>query len=114
MAVHRRAQALQEARRTSALVRRELGVLLRRSEEMDAKIEKITARHSSAEESQPSEEDYYLVFKKAIDGNYPDAHQFGDAVEATFGFLVPDDEANRLVNRFITRHVAELQEDHIA
>ncbi|MCX4235842.1 serine/threonine-protein kinase [Streptomyces ortus] len=108
------AEALREARRTTALVRRELEVLLRRSEEMDAKIEKITARRRSVEDSQPSEEDYYLVFKKAIDGSYPDAYQFGEAVEATYGFLVSDDEANRLVNRFITRHVAELQEDHIA
>ncbi|MFH8465464.1 protein kinase [Streptomyces sp. NPDC017991] len=107
------AEALREAQRTAALVRRELGILVRRSEEMDAKIERITARQS-AEEFQLREEDGYLVFKKSIDGSYPTARQFSEALETTYGVLVSDDDVNRMVNRFTNRHTAELQEDHIA
>ncbi|WP_404195362.1 serine/threonine-protein kinase [Streptomyces tauricus] len=107
------AEAIREAKRTAALVRRELGVLHRRSEEMDAKIARITARWS-AEELQPREEDYYLVFKKSIDGSYPTARQFRDAVEETYGVRVSDREVDRMVMRFTNRHTAELQEDHIA
>jgi hypothetical protein len=35
-------------------------------------------------------------------------------VEATYGVVLPQREAERMVNRFTNRHTAELQEDHIA
>ncbi|MFG3011465.1 DUF2637 domain-containing protein [Streptomyces cinerochromogenes] len=63
---------------------------------------------------EPTEEDFYLVFRKSIDGSYPTAGQFRDDVEATFGVALPKGEAERMVNRFTNRHTAELQEDHIA
>ncbi|MFF7368466.1 DUF2637 domain-containing protein [Streptomyces tricolor] len=65
-------------------------------------------------EPKPTEEDFYLVFRKSIDGSYPTAGQFRDDVEATFGVALPKGEAERMVNRFTNRHTAELQEDHIA
>lgn len=64
--------------------------------------------------TEPTEEDYYLVFKKSIDGSYPTSGQFRGDVEATYGTLLPQREADRMVNRFTNRHTAELQEDHIA
>ncbi|MFE7644561.1 DUF2637 domain-containing protein [Streptomyces phaeoluteigriseus] len=63
---------------------------------------------------EPDEEDYYLVFKKSIDGSYPTSGQFRGDVEATYGTTLPQREADRLVNRFTNRHTAELQDDHIA
>lgn len=63
---------------------------------------------------EPTEEDYYLVFKKSIDGSYPTSGQLRDDVEATYGVTLPQREADRMVNRFTNRHTAELQEDHIA
>ncbi|MFD4522820.1 DUF2637 domain-containing protein [Streptomyces sp. NPDC058470] len=64
--------------------------------------------------SEPTEDDYYLVFKKSIDGSYPTSGQFRGDVEATYGITLPHREADRLVNRFTNRHTADLQEDHIA
>lgn len=64
--------------------------------------------------SEPTEEDYYLVFKKSIDGSYPTSGQFRGDVEATYGTTLPQREADRMVIRFTNRHTAELQEDHIA
>lgn len=64
--------------------------------------------------TEPTEEDYYLVFKKSIDGGYPSSSQFRGDVEATFGTTLPQREADRMVNRFTNRHTAELQDDHIA
>ncbi|MEV5850647.1 hypothetical protein AB0M32_52705, partial [Streptomyces sp. NPDC051985] len=63
---------------------------------------------------EPAEEDFYLVFKKSIDGGYPSSGQFRGDVEATFGITLPQRDADRMVNRFTNRHTAELQEDHIA
>lgn len=63
---------------------------------------------------EPTEEDFYLVFKKSIDGGYPSSSQFRGDVEATYGTTLPQREAERMVNRFTNRHTAELQEDHIA
>ena len=63
---------------------------------------------------EPTEEDYYQVFKKSIDGSYPTSGQFRGDVEATYGTMLPQREADRMVNRFTNRHTAELQEDHIA
>ncbi|MFG2607222.1 DUF2637 domain-containing protein [Streptomyces sp. NPDC048514] len=65
-------------------------------------------------EPEPTEEDFYLVFRKSIDGSYPTAAQLKDDVAATFGVALPKGEAERMVNRFTNRHTAELQEDHIA
>ncbi|GKQ39563.1 membrane protein [Streptomyces sp. A012304] len=62
----------------------------------------------------PTEDDYYQVFKKSIDGSYPTSGQLRDDVEATYGITIPPREAERMVNRFTNRHTAELQEDHIA
>ncbi|WP_330293811.1 DUF2637 domain-containing protein [Streptomyces sp. NBC_00576] len=63
---------------------------------------------------EPTEEDYYMVFKKSIDGSYPTSGQFRGDVEATYGTTLPQREADRMVNRFTNRHTAELQDDHIA
>ncbi|BCL29876.1 DUF2637 domain-containing protein [Streptomyces aurantiacus] len=65
-------------------------------------------------EPTPTEEDYYMVFKKSIDGSYPTSGQLRGDVEATYGNVLPQREADRLVTRFTARHTAELQEDHIA
>lgn len=64
--------------------------------------------------TEPTEDDYYLIFKKSIDGSYPTGGQFRGDVEATYGITLPQREADRMVNRFTNRHTAELQEDHIA
>ncbi|WP_055532254.1 DUF2637 domain-containing protein [Streptomyces graminilatus] len=64
--------------------------------------------------TEPTEDDYYLVFKKSIDGSYPTAGQFRGDVEATFGNTLPQRDADRMVARFTNRHTAELQDDHIA
>ncbi|MEU9183889.1 DUF2637 domain-containing protein [Streptomyces sp. NPDC048484] len=64
--------------------------------------------------TEPTEEDYYLVFKKSIDGSYPTSGQFRGDVEATYGIKLPQREADRMVIRFTNRHTAVLQEDHIA
>ncbi|MFE7857155.1 DUF2637 domain-containing protein [Streptomyces sp. NPDC057403] len=66
------------------------------------------------EPAAPTEEDFYQVFKKSIDGSYPTAGQLRGDVEATYGVSLPQREAERMVNRFTNRHTAELQEDHIA
>ncbi|MFD8723318.1 DUF2637 domain-containing protein [Streptomyces sp. NPDC059629] len=63
---------------------------------------------------EPNEEDFYLVFKKSIDGSYPTSGQLRDDVEATYGVTLAQRDADRMVNRFTNRHTAELQEDHIA
>ncbi|WP_443060405.1 DUF2637 domain-containing protein [Streptomyces sp. NBC_00459] len=64
--------------------------------------------------TEPTEEDYYLVFKKSIDGSYPTSGQFRGNVEDTYGTKIPQREADRMVARFTNRHTAELQDDHIA
>ncbi|MEW2305137.1 DUF2637 domain-containing protein [Streptomyces sp. NPDC006655] len=64
--------------------------------------------------TEPTEEEYYQVFKKSIDGGYPSSGQFRGDVEATYGISLPQREADRMVNRFTNRHTAELQDDHIA
>ncbi|MFE9767964.1 DUF2637 domain-containing protein [Streptomyces sp. NPDC005808] len=64
--------------------------------------------------SEPTEDDYYVVFKKSIDGSYPTSGQFRGDVEATYGITLPHRDADRMVNRFTNRHTAELQEEHIA
>ncbi|MFG2356789.1 DUF2637 domain-containing protein [Streptomyces sp. NPDC048521] len=65
-------------------------------------------------EPELTEEDFYLVFRKSIDGSYPTPAQFRDDVEATFGIALPPRESDRMVTRFAERHTRELQEEHIA
>ncbi|MGW3418440.1 protein kinase domain-containing protein [Streptomyces phaeochromogenes] len=108
-----KAEAIREAKRTVAVVKRELGVLVRRAENLDAEIERIAGR-ASAEGLQLNEEDYYLVFKQSINGSYPTSRDFGDNVEALYGISLPDLETMRMVQRFSNRFTAELEEDHIA
>ncbi|WP_230396214.1 DUF2637 domain-containing protein [Streptomyces blattellae] len=62
----------------------------------------------------PTEEDYYLVFRQSINGSLPTPREFIDSVEATYGTSLQHQEANRMVNRFSNRFNAELEEDHIA
>ncbi|WP_369258385.1 protein kinase [Streptomyces sp. R35] len=108
-----KAEAIREAKRTVAVVRRELGVFVRRAEKLDAEIERITGR-ASAEELQLSEENYYLVFRQSINGSFPTAREFGDNVEAVYGVALEEAESKRMVSRFSNRLTAELEEDHIA
>ncbi|MFG2313417.1 DUF2637 domain-containing protein [Streptomyces tendae] len=65
-------------------------------------------------EPPPTEEDYYTVFRKSIDGSYPTIAQFRNDVEATFGVPLAPREADRMVKAFTERHMRELQEEHIA
>ncbi|GAA2772249.1 DUF2637 domain-containing protein [Streptomyces rameus] len=65
-------------------------------------------------EPNPTEDDFYQVFRKSIDGSFPTPHQFGEAVEATYGLTLPARDADRMVNRFTNRFNAELEADHIA
>ncbi|MFE7276191.1 DUF2637 domain-containing protein [Streptomyces sp. NPDC057623] len=67
------------------------------------------------EPADPTEDDYYLVFKKSIGGTgYPTPREFSENVEAEFGAALLPDEAKRLVNRFTNLYNAELEENHIA
>ncbi|MBN0046577.1 DUF2637 domain-containing protein [Streptomyces actuosus] len=63
---------------------------------------------------EPTEEDYYQVFRQSINGSYPTPRELIDNVQAEFGRDLPADEAKRMVMRFQNRHTAELEEDHIA
>lgn len=65
-------------------------------------------------EPEPTEEDYYQVFRKSIDGSYPTGAQFKDNVEATFGIALPLERANRMVEHFSEHHDAQLREYPIA
>ncbi|MFI2643373.1 DUF2637 domain-containing protein [Streptomyces sp. NPDC018610] len=65
-------------------------------------------------DAEPGEEDYYQVFRKSIDGSYPTAAQFADAVEATYGIALAQPEAAHMVDLFTKRFNAQLEEDHIA
>ncbi|MYS93833.1 MULTISPECIES: serine/threonine-protein kinase [Streptomyces] len=112
-AEERKAEAIREAKRAVEVLRRELGALVRRTEDMDTEIERITVR-ASAEELRLREEDYYRAFRQSINGSYPTPREFGDSVEAMYGISLPDLEAMRMVNRFSHRFTAELEEDHIA
>ncbi|MEU9441940.1 DUF2637 domain-containing protein [Streptomyces sp. NPDC048304] len=65
-------------------------------------------------EPDPTEDDYYQVFRKSIDGSFPTPHQFSEAVEATYGQTLAPRDADRMVKRFTNRFNAELEENHIA
>ncbi|WP_328439194.1 DUF2637 domain-containing protein [Streptomyces sp. NBC_00444] len=63
----------------------------------------------------PTEEDYYQVFKKSIGGTgYPTPREYSENVEAEFSITLLPDEAKRMVNRFTKLYNAELEENHIA
>ncbi|MFD6175180.1 hypothetical protein [Streptomyces coeruleorubidus] len=108
-----KAESIREAKRAVKVVRRELEVLVQRSEDMDAKIEKVAAR-AYPEQPQPNEEDYYQAFRQSINGSWPTPGEFGDRVKALYGISLLDQETERMVNRFVNRFTAELEEDHIA
>ncbi|MFH8934171.1 DUF2637 domain-containing protein [Streptomyces griseosporeus] len=63
---------------------------------------------------EPTEEDYYQVFRQSINGSYPTPRELIDNVQAEFGIALPAEDAKRMVNRFTNRHNAQLEEDHIA
>ena len=65
---------------------------------------------------EPTEEDYYLVFRESIkSGNGAPTHRGLIAdVEATYGVTLDESEAKRMVNRFSNRYNAELTDEHIA
>ncbi|WP_345015442.1 DUF2637 domain-containing protein [Streptomyces shaanxiensis] len=67
------------------------------------------------EPADPTEEDYYQVFKKSIGGTgYPTPREFSENVEAEFSIALLPDEAKRLVTRFTNLYNTELEENHIA
>lgn len=63
---------------------------------------------------EPTEEDYYQVFRQSINGSYPTPRELIDNVQAEFGIDLPAEEAKRMVDRFTARHNQMLEEDHIA
>ncbi|MEU3527069.1 DUF2637 domain-containing protein [Streptomyces sp. NPDC038707] len=63
---------------------------------------------------EPTEEDYYQVFRK-LSGDVPAAlPQYTEAVGATYGIALAPRDAERMVNRFTDRLNAERKEEHIA
>ncbi|MFI6247266.1 protein kinase [Streptomyces sp. NPDC051016] len=105
-----RAQVMHEAGRTVEARKRELEILAGRREDINAEIERIAVLTGA----QWSEDDYYRLFRRLIDGGYPTSYEFGVNVKAAYGVMLPAREADRMVSRFVNRHTAELQEDHIA
>ncbi|GGX65160.1 DUF2637 domain-containing protein [Streptomyces anandii] len=63
---------------------------------------------------EPSEEDYYQVFRQSIDGSYPTPRVLGDNIQATYGTMLSPSALKSLAERFQSRHSAELEDDHIA
>ncbi|MFI9391264.1 DUF2637 domain-containing protein [Streptomyces bauhiniae] len=64
--------------------------------------------------AEPDEEDLYQVFRQSIDGSYPTAHMLSGNIQATYGITLDGGDAKALTERFKERHMAELEEDHIA
>lgn len=64
--------------------------------------------------AEPDEEDLYQVFRRSIDGSYPTPLVLGDNIQATYGSAPDSTTLKALVERFQQRHMAELEEDHIA
>ncbi|NEB92618.1 DUF2637 domain-containing protein [Streptomyces bauhiniae] len=64
--------------------------------------------------AEPDEEDLYLVFRQSIDGSYPTALVFADNVQAAYGISLDPSAAKALAERFQQRHMAQMEEDHIA
>ena len=71
-----------EARRMVEQRERELEILDRRRADINARDREDY--HPGRQHTEPTEEDYYLVFKKSIDGSYPNSGQFRGDVEATY------------------------------
>ncbi|MEW2072855.1 DUF2637 domain-containing protein [Streptomyces sp. NPDC012403] len=65
-------------------------------------------------DSDPDEEAYYQVFRQSIDGSYPTPRVLGDNIQATYGTTLNPSELKALAERFQARHMAEMEEDHIA
>ncbi|MET9829059.1 DUF2637 domain-containing protein [Streptomyces sp. NPDC006385] len=66
------------------------------------------------EPSDPTEEDYYQVFRQSIDGSFPTPRVLGDNIQATYGRTLSVSELKTLTERFQNRFNTELEEDHIA
>ncbi|WP_130331211.1 DUF2637 domain-containing protein [Streptomyces sp. BK022] len=64
--------------------------------------------------AEPDEEELYQVFRQSIDGSYPTPLVLGDNIQATYGSSPDPGRLKVLVERFQQRHMAELEEDHIA
>ncbi len=54
------------------------------------------------------------MFRQSIDGSYPTPRVLGDNIQATYGTSLAPGVLKDLVDRFQKRHMAELEEDHIA
>ncbi|MGW2491906.1 DUF2637 domain-containing protein [Streptomyces sp. NPDC001606] len=63
---------------------------------------------------EPTEDDYYQVFRQSIDGSYPTPRTLGDNIEATYGTTLSPGALKALVDRFQQRREAELEDEHIA
>jgi len=66
------------------------------------------------ERPEPTEEDYYQVFRQSIDGSFPTPRVLGDNIQATYGSTLGVSELKSLTERFQARFNTELEEDHIA
>ncbi|MEV7787240.1 DUF2637 domain-containing protein [Streptomyces sp. NPDC088106] len=64
--------------------------------------------------AEPDDEAYYQVFRQSIDGSYPTPRVLGDNIEATYGTVLSPSALKSLAERFQARHMAEMEEDHIA
>lgn len=66
--------------------------------------------------AEPTEDDLYLIFKQSISNGsgYPTPREFSSDVETTSGVPLLDADAKRMVLRFQKRHMAELEDEHIA
>ncbi|MEU6141630.1 DUF2637 domain-containing protein [Streptomyces sp. NPDC047081] len=68
------------------------------------------------EPPQPTEEDFYLVFRESIKGGNgaPTPRGFIDDVEVTYNVTLDEADAKRMVTRFTNRLNAEMADEHIA
>ncbi|MEU6818315.1 DUF2637 domain-containing protein [Streptomyces sp. NPDC046860] len=64
--------------------------------------------------AEPDEEDLYQVFRQSIDGSYPTGPMLADNIHATFGLTLDPGAAKVLAERFQQRHMAQMEEEHIA
>ncbi|MET7673615.1 DUF2637 domain-containing protein [Streptomyces seoulensis] len=64
--------------------------------------------------AEPEEEDLYQVFRQSIDGSYPTGPMLADNIQATYGISLDPGAAKALAERFQQRHMAQMEEDHIA
>ncbi|MFG2816306.1 DUF2637 domain-containing protein [Streptomyces sp. NPDC048410] len=64
--------------------------------------------------AEPDEEDLYQVFRQSIDGSYPTGPMLADNIQATYGIALDPGAAKVMAERFQQRHMAQMEEDHIA